>query len=202
MHTGWLQDGMWVAITLDNVAEVHLVRGEGDAAAKYLYATLNHGTPLYTWCEERGQEKGTTTCTGDRQHLWTPVAVVRYMRDSLVMENADGKGLELGLGIDREWMASGEAVGIAKASTHFGDVTYEMRYDEGKGVVKVSVTAPKRVQAEWVRVHVRLPGGRKVVGVTVTGKGGGWGGVKVEEGGEAIRWVKPEGRLEVEVGVR
>ena len=59
VHTGWMADGMWVAITLDNVAEAHLPRGNGDAAAKYLYATLNHGTPLYTWCEERGQEPGT-----------------------------------------------------------------------------------------------------------------------------------------------
>ena len=46
LHTGWLANGMWVAITLDNVAEVHLLRGNGDAAARYLYATLNHGTPL------------------------------------------------------------------------------------------------------------------------------------------------------------
>ena len=76
MHTGWLANGMWVAITLDNVAEVHLLRGNGDAAARYLYATLNHGTPLVTWCEERGPEPGSSNCTGDRQHLWTPVAVV------------------------------------------------------------------------------------------------------------------------------
>ncbi len=90
MHTGWLANGMWVAITLDNVAEAHLPRGNGDAAAQYLYATLNHGTPLYTWCEERGPEPGSSNCTGDRQHLWTPVAVVRAIRDMLVMEKATG----------------------------------------------------------------------------------------------------------------
>ena len=56
VHTGWMKDGMWVAISLDNVAEAHLVRNEGDTAIKLLYATLNHGTPLYTWCEERGEE--------------------------------------------------------------------------------------------------------------------------------------------------
>ena len=77
IHTGWLADGMWVAITLDNLAEAHLVRHNGDAAARYLYATLNHATPLVTWCEERGPEPGASKCTGDRQHLWTPVAVVR-----------------------------------------------------------------------------------------------------------------------------
>ena len=122
MHTGWLANGMWVAITLDNVAEVHLLRGNGDAAARYLYATLNHGTPLLTWCEERGPEPGSSNCTGDRQHLWTPVAVVRAIRDMLVMEKGDG--LNLALGTAREWLASGKPVGIAAASTHFGPVSY------------------------------------------------------------------------------
>ena len=89
VHTGWMKDGMWVAIALDNVAEAHLARDEGDAAIRLLYATLNHGTPLYTWCEERGKEPNTTKTSGDRQHLWTPVAVVRFLRDALVMEQND-----------------------------------------------------------------------------------------------------------------
>ena len=117
IHTGWLADGMWVAITLDNLAEVHLTRGNGDAAAKYFYATLNHGTPLYTWCEERGQEPGSTNCTGDRQHLWTPLAVVRCLRDMLVMESGDG--LNLALGTPRHWLASGKPVGIAGGADPF-----------------------------------------------------------------------------------
>ena len=75
VNTGWLKDGLWVAIALDNLAEVQLYRNEGDDAVKYLYATLNHATPLYSWCEERGQEPVSTTCTGDLQHLWTPLAV-------------------------------------------------------------------------------------------------------------------------------
>ncbi len=113
LHTGWMADGAWVAITLDNIAETHLARGNGDVAVKYLYSTLNHGTPLYTWCEERGQEPGTAKTSGDRQHLWTPVAVVRAIRDMLVMENGDG--LNLALGTAREWLASGSPVGMAVA---------------------------------------------------------------------------------------
>ena len=109
MHTGWLANGMWVAITLDNVAEVHLMRGNGDAAARYLYATLNHGTPLLTWCEERGPEPGSSNCTGDRQHLWTPVAVVRALRDMLVMEQ--GEGLRTGPGHRSRVAGLGQAGG-------------------------------------------------------------------------------------------
>ena len=127
IHTGWMADGAWVAITLDNVAEVHLARGNGDAAAQYLYSTLNHGTPLYTWCEERGQEPDTPKCSGDRQHLWTPVAVVRALRDMMVMEKGDG--LHLALGTPREWLGSGQPVGMAGACTYFGAVSYQMQYD-------------------------------------------------------------------------
>src|SRR5260370_17321984 len=86
VHTGWMEDGAWVGISLDNVAETHLLLGNGDAAIGYLYSSLNHATPLYTWCEERGLEPGTKKTSGDRQHLWTPVAVLRFLRDPMGME--------------------------------------------------------------------------------------------------------------------
>ena len=44
IHTGWMADGAWVAITLDNVAEVHLARGNGDAAADI---SLLHAQPRH-----------------------------------------------------------------------------------------------------------------------------------------------------------
>lgn len=46
---------MWVAITLNDFGQVHLMRDEPDQANAYLYAVLNHATPFYSWCEERGQ---------------------------------------------------------------------------------------------------------------------------------------------------
>ena len=186
MHTGWLADGMWVAITLDNVAEAHLVRGEGDAGARYLYATLNHATPLLTWCEERGPEPNSSHCTGDRQHLWTPVAVVRYLRDAMVME--EGDGLHLALGTDREWLGDG-AVGMEGAASHFGTVSFEMRYDEPTGRVTGSVSFEKRVPAAWIAVHVRLPQGLKVASVEADGR------TERLADGEGFRWLQPEGRL-------
>ena len=161
IHTGWMKDGMWVAITLDNLAEAHLARGNGDAAAHYLYATLNHGTPLYTWCEERGQEPGTTQCSGDRQHLWTPVAVVRAIRDSLVMEQGDA--LHLALGTDRSWLASGKPVGIADAPTHFGRVSFSIRYDAALDRLEGEATFPKESSFAKATLHVRLPGKDQVL---------------------------------------
>ena len=117
VNTGWLKDGLWVAIALDNLAEVLLFRNEGDKAVKYLYATLNHGTPLYSWCEERGQEPGSEECTGDLQHLWTPLAVGRFIRDALVME--DGDTLHVAHGTARQWLGSGKPIGVKKYGDTF-----------------------------------------------------------------------------------
>lgn len=187
VNTGWLTDGMWVAITLDNVAEVQLQRGNGDAAARYLYATLNHATPLYTWCEERGQEPGTTKCTGDRQHLWTPVAVVRALRDMLVMERGDG--LVLTLGTEREWLASGKPVGIADAPTHHGRVSYQVQYDAAASAVTGQVSFAQDSSAAWATLHIRLPGGLRVKSVDAGS------GATIEPDSSAIRWKSPRGPL-------
>jgi hypothetical protein len=187
IHTGWMADGMWVAITLDNIAEVHLQRGEGDVVAKYFYSTLNHGTPLYTWCEERGQEPGASNCSGDRQHLWTPVAVVRCLRDMLVMEKDDG--VNLASATAREWLASGKPVGIVSAPTHFGLVSYQMQYDAGKSQVAGEVKFTDDSNAAWINLHIRLPGGLKVKSVNPESK------AVVLPNGEGIRWEKPRGSV-------
>ncbi len=193
IHTGWMTDGMWVAITLDNVAEAHLARGNGDAAARYLYATLNHATPLYTWCEERGQEPGTTKCSGDRQHLWTPVAVVRAIRDSMVMEQGDG--LQLGLGTDRSWLASGKPVGIADAPTHFGRVSWNLQYDATKAQVSCQAQFPENPSAAWAEIQVRLPGSLRVTAIEAEP------GAELLPDGRGVRWKSPRGKMKFTAGV-
>ena len=190
INTGWMTDGMWVAITLDNLAEAHLARGDGDAAAEYLYAVLNHGTPLYTWCEERGQEPGTSKTSGDRQHQWTPVAVVRAIRDCLVME--EGDGLHLALGTPRGWLASGKGLGIMGARTHFGPLSYSMRYDPAISQVRGWIAFPVTSGLAWAKLHIRLPGGHRVVKVNPES------GATVLPSGDALEWRAPRGEVEFE----
>ncbi|MBN2852091.1 MAG: hypothetical protein JXQ23_05075, partial [Clostridia bacterium] len=127
---GWMKDGLWVAVSLDNIAQTYLMMGMGDEACRYLYPVFNHGTPLFTWCEERNEAAGTSELSGDLQHLWTPVSVARYIRDALVMER--NGGIDLAMGIPREWLATGKHVGVRKAPTHFGFVTYKMNFNERK----------------------------------------------------------------------
>jgi len=188
IHTGWMIDGMWVAIALDNVAEVKLVRGEGDAFAAYLYSVLNHGTPLYSWCEERGQQPGTQKTSGDRQHLWTPVAVVRGIRDCLVFE--DGNDLHLARGTDCSWLASGKSVGISKAPTHFGAVTYSVAYNALNNTVSGFVDFPKSPTLSSGILHIRMPGNRRIKSLST--------GLHTEiiNDGQAIKLLKPAGEFQ------
>jgi hypothetical protein len=185
INTGWMSDGMWVAITLDNIAEAHLARGNGDAATEYLYAVLNHGTPLYTWCEERGQEPGTQKTSGDRQHLWTPVAVVRAVRDCLVMEQGDE--LHLALGVPRSWLASGQPGGVDHAPTHFGLISYSVQLDAASRTLTGKVTLPDNTSLPRLVLHTRLPGMWRVNAAE---------GAELISDGQALAWDSPRGELE------
>jgi len=192
VHTGWMADGTWPAISLDNLAEAHLVRGEGDAAIAYLYSTLNHGTPLYTWCEERGLEAGSRKTSGDRQHLWTPLAVTRFLRDALVMEQ-DG-WLHLARATARSWLEQGKAVGIRQAPTHFGVVTYRIESDVDNGVIRARINPPSRNLPRGVGLHLRHPRRARLRGVTVNGVA--W--MDFDPAGEVVRLPADRGSLQVE----
>jgi len=184
VHTGWMEDGMWVAITLDNLAEAHLARGEGNEAAEYLYAVLNHGTPLYTWCEERGQPAGTDKTSGDLQHLWTPVAVVRYMRDAMVLE--EGDGLHLGLGVHRRWWLGGP-VGVEELPTAHGSVAWELALDRDAGAIRG--WAEVNGSPVWIRLHVRLPERLRIRSIQ---EGPG----ELADDGASLLWVDAQGSAE------
>ena len=189
LRTGWMLDGAWVAITLDNLAEAHLLRGDADRAVAYLYSTLNHGTPLYTWCEERGPEPGTRKTSGDRQHLWTPLAVVRFLRDSLVMEQGDS--LHLALATARTWLSQGQAVGVRDASTHFGDVSYRIESDVDHGAIRAQVDPPTRRAPRELVLHLRHPGRAPLKALTVNGR-------PTAITGESVRLPASAGRLLIE----
>ena len=196
VHTGWMKDGMWVAIALDNVAEAHLARDEGDPAIRLLYATLNHGTPLFTWCEERGQEPNTQKTSGDRQHLWTPVAVVRFLRDALVMEQDDH--LHLARGIERSWLASGQAVGIKDAPTHFGLLSYRFSLDQTKSTLAGEIDFPESSTPYTAVLHCRLPANLSVVSVDKASR------ASLVADGSALEWNNPHGTVhfQARVGAR
>lgn len=191
LNTGWMSDGIWAAIALDNLAEVHLVRGNGDAASEYLYRVLNHGSPLYTWCEERGQEAGTQVYTGDQQHLWTPVALLRAIRDSLIME--DGDSLHLARGIARSWLTSGKPVGIDRACTHFGTISYQVQYDPVRSHITGYVSFPYNTDLRRATLHLRLPHKLRLISLNMSPQ------ARILLDGSGIQWEFPQGEKSISV---
>lgn len=81
---------------------------------------------------------------------------MRFMRDMLVMEQDNV--LHLGRGIARGWLGSGEEVGIERASTRFGDLSYRMRYDKKKGTIVGRIVSDDGAPVQTV-VHCLLPDG-------------------------------------------
>ncbi len=176
LHTGWMEDGLWVAMELDNIAPVHLARNEGDAAARLLYLTLNRGTPLYSWCEERGAEAGSPQISGDLQHLWTPVAVARYLHDALAW--CDEDTLHLARGVDAEWFAA-PGIEVRGLPTRFGKVSYSIAWDAGTRRLAGWAEFPRHPELRRARLELRLPGG---------------------ESAPVLTWDNPAGRFEIKHG--
>jgi len=151
--TGWMKNGLWAAMALDNIASAYLRMGEYDKACAYFYPVLNHASPFATWCEERGAEKNATEKGGDMQHLWTPVAVCQFMRDMMIMERKEC--LRIACAAPREWLAAGQKIGVKNARTHYGklDFAIENKNDE---TVFIKLSAERTLDAP-VEFHVRLP---------------------------------------------
>ena len=154
---GWVTDGLWVAMALDNIGAMYLDAGMGDMSARFLYPTVNHASSLVTWCEERGAESGSSITSGDPQHLWTPLSVCRYMRDAMIHDKEDA--LYLAAGIPREWLAEGKRIGVENARTYHGLVGYSIVRE--KDALVFSLDAPGYAGRE-VKAMLRLPEAAKI----------------------------------------
>jgi hypothetical protein len=150
--TGWLKDGLWVAMALHNFARAYLRMGLYAEARAYLYPAVNHASPLVTWCEERGEEPGSTAKTGDEQHLWTPLSVCQYLVDMLLWEN--DREIHLMSGICPEWLDRG-TVGVRGLCTSLGKVSLSLtRRTDGYTLT----WAAQRTSDKQIILH--LPDGR------------------------------------------
>ncbi|MHB0958994.1 MAG: hypothetical protein ACYC0X_26945 [Pirellulaceae bacterium] len=153
--TGWQKEGLWIAVVLDNLGMVYLARGESDKFARQLYAAVNHASLLDTWPEEHHERPGTALVSGDRQHIWTSGALVTAMRAALLLERGDA--LCIGMGMPREWLASGKAIRVAGAPTAFGQTSFEMRYDRETRTIEGAVNVPETCHSRQLRVYLRMP---------------------------------------------
>jgi GH15 family glucan-1,4-alpha-glucosidase len=83
--TGWLKDGIWTYFA-SFYGHAWLWLGEGDKAARTLYAFGNHASPLLVWREEQMPVGQGDQVVGDIPHNWASAEFIRLVRHSLILE--------------------------------------------------------------------------------------------------------------------
>lgn len=140
----------------------------------FLYSHRFHDHTRGSWTagEVAGINGGTATfCIPAQQ---TIPLMVRWM---LVLEDSDEDRLYFAKGLPREWVMSGEEIRIEQAPTRWGRVSFSMRADAGKKIIRASVALAKPGAPKELHVKFRLPKENKLRGVTVNGKSAELGGI-------------------------
>jgi hypothetical protein len=150
MGTGWMKEGLWVAMALGTIARSYLRLGLYQKARKYLYPALNHASPFVTYCEERGSEKGAVKKSGDLQHLWTPLSVGQYMTDAFWFED---DVIHVCAGILPEWLIEGKRIALSGFRTHYGAI--EMSVTCVNGVYNFDLKTERPIEKKLM-LHLPL----------------------------------------------
>lgn len=158
---GWQSHGLWPGGAIENPAPVYLRRGEIDTLTDLIYAALNHGSPVWTWPEERQPGAGTPLCTGDLQEAWLPVNFCRLFRDLFLYEEDDT--LHLAAGIPRGWYQQGP-IGVEHAPSYFGPVSYTLEYHEAAGTLTLHGVIGSQAHPCPVIAHLHLPEACRITG--------------------------------------
>ncbi len=152
--TGWMKEGLWVAMALDNFASAYLRMGLYDDASALLYPVLNHASRFVTYCEERGAEAGSTEKSGDMQHLWTPLSVCAYMLDAVCF--SDDSTIHLCSGLPRELLDEGKEISVKGLCTELGKMNLEIKHQNGMISWDVSFDRADAVKKAII-LHLRTP---------------------------------------------
>jgi len=82
--------------------------------------------PEIVWTDER---KG--QWLGDLPHSWIGATYLHAVRSALVYERASDQALVLAAGVPEAWLENGAAVRVARLSTWWGPLDYEIAHAEG-----------------------------------------------------------------------
>jgi len=130
-NTGWHNNGIWNYFASFH-AHALLWEGDGQKAAKKLYAMANHASPTLVWREENDlKESGEYNPIGDMPHNWASAEFIRLVRHLIALER--GNELHLLEGVPEQWCKSGMETGLNKIVTHFGVLSVNLSIsDDGK----------------------------------------------------------------------
>lgn len=91
------------------------------------------------------------------------------LRWMLVFEDSAGEQLFLARALPREWLGSGETIGISAAPTRWGKVGFQLRANAQVQRIEGQVDLPSGAP-DSIWLSLRLPAGKRLLGATVDGK--------------------------------
>jgi hypothetical protein len=122
--TGWLDEGIWNYFG-SFYGHALLWIGEGQLAARKLYAMANHASPTLVWREEQSVKASDEFNTiGDMPHNWASAEFIRLVRHLLILER--GNKLHLFEGLPREWARPSMVSRLNNIYTEFGMITLKL----------------------------------------------------------------------------
>jgi hypothetical protein len=149
--TGWLKDGIWNYFG-SFCGHAWLWFGDGDKAARTLYAFGNHASPLLAWREEQMPVGLGDQVVGDMPHNWASAEFIRLVRHCLVLER--GSELHLCEGMPAKWAWPGSVTRLKDIATEFGPVSLEFRVSRDGKSGTLKLTPPKRTLPTRIVLHL------------------------------------------------
>jgi hypothetical protein len=148
--TGWVSNGVWNYFA-SFYAHGWLWLGDGQKAAKTLYAFANHASPLLVWREEQMPVgEGDANC-GDMPHNWASAEFIRLVRHLLILERGDA--LHLFEGLPKAWLAPGKRLAVRDVLTEFGTISLQLDVAADGASAQLRVQPPRRNPPARIVLH-------------------------------------------------
>lgn len=161
-----------------NLAELTSQMDDADRVILMFYGKMAHGMTRGTYVSGEGDTIAPAAGEYYRSCYLPPCGAnnavfLKLLRNMLISEkmsrNAENRELRLLHATPREWLMQGKTIEAKNAPTLFGDVSCKAVSDIENGIVTASYSLAKRNAPKAISLRLRVPGGKKLVSVTVNG---------------------------------
>jgi hypothetical protein len=160
-ETGWLDKGIWNYFG-SFYAHAWLWMGDGQKAAKTMYAMANHASPTLVWREEQRLKKDhNAAVVGDMPHNWASAEFIRMIRHFILLER--GSEMHLFEALPPTWTKPGMETKLKGVYTEFGivDVNLIVTKDGKTADIRVSLNSTGHQKPSAVVIHLDALNGEK-----------------------------------------
>jgi hypothetical protein len=163
-ETGWQDKGVWNYFG-SFYAHAWLWLGDGQKAAKTMYAMANHASLTLVWREEQPVKSlKSYQITGDMPHNWASAEFIRMIRHFIALER--GQELHLFEALPPTWIKPGMRTSLKGVYTEFGilDVDLIVSKDGKKANISVDLNSSNHQLPSSVVIHLDvLKGAGKII---------------------------------------